>query len=215
MRRSPFFPFSREILGRFYNIGGGFRQPKGFFVLLFVLLFAVLLFVLSKCVSPKMDAFSPAPEFDGRAGNFASYRQEVELRMLVNHLPLNRLAPALALALDKVPRELFLALGVDVSKSDTGAGEIMETLQRHFAPDAAETAFRDTIFFLGLPRPHLSLDEFLSRFRWLVEGRRRDCILMDHPREFFRPRCACIMRVSRPIRNPWFWRAPEAIRHWT
>ena len=75
-----------------------------------------------------MDAFSPAPEFDGRAGNFASYRQEVELRMLVNHLPLNRLAPALALALDKVPRELFLALGVDVSKSDTGAGEIMETL---------------------------------------------------------------------------------------
>ena len=75
-----------------------------------------------------MNAFSLAPEFDGRAGNVASYRQEVELWLLVTHLPLNRRAPALALAMDKMPRELCLSLGVEALNCDTGVGKIMEAL---------------------------------------------------------------------------------------
>ena len=112
-----------------------------------------------------MNVFSPHPEFDGKAEIFASFRQEVELRMLVTHLPLNRRAPALALAMDKMPRELCLALGVDVLKSDVGVGEITESLQQHIAPDASDAAYSDIILLLGLPRPHLTLDEYLPRFQ--------------------------------------------------
>ena len=81
--------------------------------------------------------------------------------MLVTHLPLNRRAPALALAMDKMPRELCLALGVDVLKSDVGVGEITESLQQHIAPDASDAAYSDILLLLGLPRPHLTLDEYL------------------------------------------------------
>ena len=76
-----------------------------------------------------MNAFSVAPEFDGRAENFASYRREVELRLLATHLPLNRRATALALAMDKMPLELCLSFDVDVLKSDAGVNKILETLQ--------------------------------------------------------------------------------------
>ena len=76
-----------------------------------------------------MDVFSPAPEFGEKAENFAPYGREVELRMLVTHLPLNRRAPALASAMGKMPRELCLAPGVDVLKSDSGADKIAETSQ--------------------------------------------------------------------------------------
>ena len=173
-------------------------------------------FVLPKRVSLKMDVFSPAPEFGGRAENFASYRQEVELWMLVTHLPLNRRAPALALAMDKMPRELSLALGVGVLKSDTGADKIMETSRQHVAPDASDAAFRDIISFSGLRRPHLTLDEYLPRFQM---ARRRAEARLPNDRIFpeivFGLRCACKMRVSRPIRNLWFRRAPAAIRQWT
>ena len=112
-----------------------------------------------------MDIFSPAPEFDRKAENFASCRQEVGLRMLVTHVPLNRRAPALALSKDKMPRELRLAPGVDVLKSNVGVGKIMETLQQHIAPDASDAAFRDIILFLVLRQPHLTLDEYPPRFQ--------------------------------------------------
>ena len=99
-----------------------------------------------------MNAFSPAPEFDGRAGNFASYRQEVELWLLVTHLPLNRRAPALSLAMDKMPRELCHSLGVAALRCGAGAERIMELLQKNRAPGAADAGFRDIIEFFGLRR---------------------------------------------------------------
>ena len=116
----------------------------------------------------KLIFFSPVPEFGGKAENFAPFRQEVELRILVTqnlNLPLNRRAPALALAMDKMPRELCLAIGLDVLKPDGGADEIMEILQQHIKPDASDAANRDIILFLVLRRPHLTLDEYLSRFQ--------------------------------------------------
>ena len=97
-----------------------------------------------------MNAFSPSPEFYGKAGNFASDRQEVELRMSVAQLPSNRPAPALALAMDKMPRELCLAFGVAVLKPDAGVGETMETSRYHFAPDASGAARRDVIPVFGI-----------------------------------------------------------------
>ena len=102
--------------------------------------------------------------FDGRQENFASCRQEAEFRLLVIHLPLNRRVPALALATDKMPRELCLSLGVDVLKSDDGVGKIMEALHKNLAPDASGAAFRCIILFFGLHRPHLTSDEHQSRF---------------------------------------------------
>ena len=111
-----------------------------------------------------MNAFSPAPEFDGKAENFASYRQEVELWLLVTHLPLNRRAPALALAMEKMPRKLRLSLGVEVLKSDVGAGKLMEALPKNLTPDASGAAFRDIFTFSGLHRSHFAPDEYLSRF---------------------------------------------------
>ena len=109
-----------------------------------------------------MNVFPPAPEFGGKAANFAPPRQEVELRPLATHLPLNRRAPALALAMHKMPRDTCLALGVGVLKSDTGVGSIIEALQNNLAPDAAK---RGVILFLGLRRPHLTLDEYLAQFK--------------------------------------------------
>ena len=111
-----------------------------------------------------MNAFSPAPEFDGGAGNFASYRQEVELRLLATHLPLNRRAPALALAMDKMPRELCLLLGAEALNSDTGVDKITEVLQTNLAPNASDAGFLDIIAFFGLHRPNFTLDEYVSRF---------------------------------------------------
>ena len=98
----------------------------------------------------------------GGAENFASYRQEVELRLLVTHLPLNRRAPALALAMDKMPRELRLSLGVGALNSDTGADKITEVLQTNLAPDASGAGFRDIIACFGLRRPLCTLGEYLS-----------------------------------------------------
>ena len=52
--------------------------------------------------------------------------------------------------------------------------EVMETLKQHIAPDASGAAFCDIPLFLGLRRPRLTLDEYLSRFkmvRRLVEAR--------------------------------------------
>ena len=103
-----------------------------------------------------MNAFSPAPEFGGRAGNFASYREAVELWLLVTHLPLNRRAPALALAMGKMPRELCLSRGVAALRCGTGAETIMELLQKNLAPDASDAGFRDIIEFFGLRRAHLT-----------------------------------------------------------
>ena len=103
-----------------------------------------------------MNAFSPAPEFGGEAENFAPYRQEVELWLLVTHLPLNRRAPALALAMDKMPRKLCLSIGVEALRSETGADKILEVLRKNLAPDASDAAFRDIIPFFGLRRPHLT-----------------------------------------------------------
>ena len=74
------------------------------------------------------------------AENSASFWQAVELWMLVTHLPLDRRAPALAPAMGKMPRQLCLARGVDVLKSDVGADKIMETLQQRIAPDASDAA---------------------------------------------------------------------------
>ena len=111
-----------------------------------------------------MNAFSPAPEFGGRAGNIASYRQEVELWLLVTHLLLNRRAPALALAMDKMPRELCPSLGVGALDSDTGVAKIMGVLRKNLAPDASYAGFRDIVAFFGLRRPRLTLVEYLPRF---------------------------------------------------
>ena len=47
---------------------------------------------------------SPAPVFDGKAENFASYQQEVDLWLMVTNLPVSRRAPALALAMDKLQK---------------------------------------------------------------------------------------------------------------
>ena len=85
--------------------------------------------------------------------------------MLVTHLPLNRRAPALALAMRKMPREICPALGVAVSKSDTGADNIMEALQNNLGPDASDAAYRDMIMFPGLRRTRLTLDEHSAHFQ--------------------------------------------------
>ena len=68
-------------------------------------------------------------------------------------MDVNRGAPALALAMRKMPREICMAPGVDVLKSDTGAESIMEALRNNIAPDAADAVYRDVITFLGLRRP--------------------------------------------------------------
>ena len=44
----------------------------------------------------------------------------------------------MALAMDKMPRELCLSLGVEVLKTDAGADEIMEALQENLTPDASD-----------------------------------------------------------------------------
>ena len=62
--------------------------------------------------------------------------------------------------MDKMPREPCLAVGADVLKSDAGADEIMGTVQQHVAPDASDAAYHDIILFLGLRRPHLTLDVY-------------------------------------------------------
>ena len=72
--------------------------------------------------------------------------------MMVTHLPVNRRAPPLALAMRRMPREICLALGVDVWSSDTGVENITEALQNNMAPDASDAAYCDILLFLGLLR---------------------------------------------------------------
>ena len=80
------------------------------------------------CALLEMLSSSPVPFFDGKAGNFASFKQEVDLWMMITQLPMNRRAPALALAMDKMPREICLGLGGDVLESDVGVEKIMDVL---------------------------------------------------------------------------------------
>ena len=83
---------------------------------------------------------------------------------MITQLPMCRRAPALALSMDKMPREICLALGTDVLKSDNGVEKLMETLHTNISPDAYDSAFRDIVVFFGLRRAHHSLDEYLSLF---------------------------------------------------
>ena len=100
-------------------------------------------------ISSKMLSPAPVPVFDGKAENFASYQQEVDLWMMITQVPMNRRAPALALAMDKMPREVCLALGNDVLKSDLGVEKIMDALHKDIAPDAHDSAYRDVVAFFG------------------------------------------------------------------
>ena len=84
--------------------------------------------------------------------------------LLVTHLQWTHRAPALALAMDKMPRELCLSLGVKSLRSDTGVDKITEVFQTNLAPDASDGGFRDIFEFIGLRRAHLTLDEYLPRF---------------------------------------------------
>ena len=84
---------------------------------------------------------------------------------MITQLPSSRRAPALALAMDKMPREICLASGTDTLKSDNGVEKITETLREHIAPDAHDSAFRDVAVFLGLRRAHHTLDENLYPFQ--------------------------------------------------
>ena len=93
-------------------------------------------FRVAQCATPAKSTSSPVPALGEKAENFASFRQEVELHKMVTPFPLNRRAPALALAVGKMPRELCLALGTDVSKLDVGAEKVTETLHQNIAPDA-------------------------------------------------------------------------------
>ena len=108
---------------------------------------------------------TPVPVFDGKAENFASYKQEVDLWMMITQVPMKRRAPALAPAMDKIPREVCLTLGNDVLKSDLGVGEIMDALHKDIAPDARDSAFRDVVAFFGLRRTQETLDEYLALFQ--------------------------------------------------
>ena len=69
---------------------------------------------------------SPVPVFGGKAENFASYQQEEDLWMMITQVPMNRRAPAVALAMDKMPREACLGLGGDALISDLGVEKIMD-----------------------------------------------------------------------------------------
>ena len=73
------------------------------------------------------------------------------MRALVTPLPLNRRAPALALAMDKMLREPCVAVGVDALKSDVGVGGITQTLRQHIAPDVSGAAFRDVFGVASAP----------------------------------------------------------------
>ena len=118
--------------------------------------------ILFLCVTLEMLSSSPVPVFDKKAGNFASYQQEVDLRTMITQVPMNRRAPALALAMDKIPRGVCLGLGNDVLKSEVGVEKLMDALQTDIAPDAHDSAFRDVVVFFGLRRAHHTLDEYLA-----------------------------------------------------
>ena len=60
------------------------------------------------------------PRFDGLAENFAFFRKQVELWMLITPLKAECRAPALALAMSKMPQEIALGLGMDTLQSDDG-----------------------------------------------------------------------------------------------
>ena len=111
-----------------------------------------------------MASFTPVPIFDGKPENFNACRLEVELWLLMTHLPPGRRAPALALAMDRIPRELCMALGTAILASDEGVERLMDTLHKNIAPAAHDSAFRDVVSFFGLRRTHQTLDEYLSLF---------------------------------------------------
>ena len=85
--------------------------------------------------------------------------------MWVARRPLNRRAFDSALAIHKMPREICLALGADVLKSDTGVDNIMEALQNNLGPDASDAARRDITMFPGLRQTHLTLEEHSAHFQ--------------------------------------------------
>ena len=121
--------------------------------------------ILLLCVTLEMLSSTPVPVFDGKAGNFASYQQEVDLWMMITQVPMNRRAPALALAMDKMPREVCLGLGNDVLKSAMKVEKITDAPQKDLAPDARDSAFRDVVVFFGLRRTRQTLQEYLALFQ--------------------------------------------------
>ena len=148
-----------------------------------------------------MNAFSQPPEFDGRAENSASFRQEVELWLMAPHLPANRRAPALALAIGKMPRELCLSRRTAALNCEAGVDNIMDALQKNLAPDASEAGFHEIVDFFGLRRGHLALGECPSRFE--MSRRRAEARLPNIG--FFRklccPPCASRIRASSHTRS--------------
>ena len=121
--------------------------------------------------------------------------------MWVARRPLNRRAFDSALVIHKMPREICLALGADVLKSDTGVDNIMEALQNNLGPDASDAAYCDIIMFPGLRQSHLTLDEPRPVSSRLANARRRVCPMVGLSQRRLCPHCASTMRVLCRIKD--------------
>ena len=104
------------------------------------------------------------PCFDGRAENFVFFRKQVELWTLITPLKVECRAPALVLAMCKMPQEIALGLGMDVLQSDEGITKVLDELHTHLAPDATDVAFTDIMGFILLRRDGRTLDEYSAEF---------------------------------------------------
>ena len=147
-----------------------------------------------------MASFAPVPVFDGKPENFRSFLQEVELWLMVTQLPPSRRAPALALEMDKKPRELCLTIGVDELKSDDGVEKILDMLRKHIAPDAHDSAFRDVVDFAVLIIPSMNIS---PSFRWRYDEWRLAFLWVQPSRRLRSPLYAYRMRVSPHIKCRW------------
>ena len=163
----------------------------------------------------KMDTDLSVPAFDGKAEHFVAFRQELELRKCVTRLPVNRRAPALALAAHKMPREICMSLGCMEAPQKNGVacishnfrkwrGELNGGAPKHPGGRCqAGMRGRSPAGIVNILRSPLAAPNILRyvniwrNARPLAGGQRRDCRMKEDSQMFFCPYSASPMRASR------------------
>ena len=92
------------------------------------------------------------PKFDGHAGSFANYEEDVNFRKRMSAMGPERKAAHLPPHISDVARRVCLSVGRGVFGDLDSSEQILKIPRGRLAPDATASTFQDTVKFLRFRR---------------------------------------------------------------
>ena len=112
-------------------------------------------------------ANTEVPKFDGHAGSFANYEEEVHLRKRISAMGPEKKAAHLLSRMSKVALKVCLSVGRGVIGNLDGAEQISKIPRERVAPDAIDSIFQDMVKFMYFKRTDQTMDTYTMEFETL------------------------------------------------